>query len=723
MRVLWGIVAALAVATPAHAGSLPKVSSGHRPGPAVLYERAPRAPQLANVAPFRARPILISGASAYRRGEFLYQDYLYDSHGAAGTPDPSDPFKASDFTFSPKHGTVTYPSDPVYGNDAADLVELRVKPTAQATAFRITLNTLTDPARTATTIALGNSDAPRAWPDGAGVRSPAQYFLTVHGASAELLDAGTGKPLAPAPSVKVDLARRQITVLVARAAWNPGSATLPMRAGVGLWDTTANTYLAVGATRSAGAPGGAAAGGARIFNLAFRFHEPMPDFKSIPAGVTIADAAAGAIYLGSWWREKAQADALASGDVSAFSADVDFGKLRRKVRDDAGVPRTGPMDRIFASHRVYGQGIDYAKLCGGLTAALSAYKPCEGPLVGQLQPYAIYVPKRPLPKRDYGFTLLMHSLSANYNQYLGTRNQSELGERGQGNIVATPAGRGPDGFYRDVAEADSFEVWADVARHYKLDPGLAAATGYSMGGLGTFHMLERWPDLFARGFAVVGAGDPDADLASMRNTPIMMWNATADELVNVNTYESTIRAMESLGLRFTSFVFLAADHLTLATNDEYGPGVAFLGTHRVNRNPAHVTYVVDPETNSTRANAVADHAYWLSHLTVSKGAPRGTIDVRSLAFGRMDAPVGAAKTGVGTLDGGSRGPTPYASTTETWGKPEAQGKVDKLVVRSTGVATVTIDARRAHVTCHPVIDSAQAPGLQIKVSCPRKRRR
>src|SRR5204862_6770015 len=124
-----------------------------------------------------------------------------------------------------------------------------------------------------------------------------------------------------------------------------------------------------------------------------------------------------------------------------------------------------------------------------------------GPLVGQLQPYAIYVPKKPVPERGFGFTLLMHSLSANYNQYLGSRNQSQLGERGAGSIVATPAGRGPDGFYRDVAEADAFEVWADVARLYELDPQWSVATGYSMGGLGTFHMLSRWPDLFARGFA------------------------------------------------------------------------------------------------------------------------------------------------------------------------------------------------------------------------------
>ncbi|MEA2123225.1 MAG: hypothetical protein QOI80_7 [Solirubrobacteraceae bacterium] len=718
MRGILGVVVALAIVSPAQAGSLPKVKSGHRPGPDVLYEKAARAPQLENVAPFRAKPILVSGATAYRRGEFLYQDFLYDSHGAAGVADTSDPFTVSDYTFSPKAGSLTYPSDPVYANDAADLVELRVKPLTDATAFRITLNTLNDPEKTATTIAIGNSDELRAWPFGAGVSSHAQYFLTVHGSTAELRDAGTDAPVTPAPAAAVDTERRQIVVTVPHAAWNPGTDTVALAAGVGLWDAAAGEYLAPAASRTETTPGGAAANGARLFNLAFRGHaEPFPDLSSLPAGVTIADAAAGAKYLGSWWREKAQADTLASGDVSAFKADVDFGKLARKVRDDADVPKNGPMDRILASHRVFGQGIDYAQLCGGLAAAISAYKPCEGPLVGQLQPYALYVPDKPRPARGYGFTLLMHSLSANYNQYAGSKHQSQLGERGKGSLVATPAGRGPDGFYRDVAEADSFEVWADVARRYKLDAGLSSASGYSMGGLGTFHMLSRWPDLFARGFAVVGAGDPDEDLASLRNTPIMMWNATADELVNANTYETTVRELTALGLRFTSYVFLVADHLTLATNDEYGPGADFLGTHRVHRNPAHVTYVVDPETNSPRAGSIADHAYWLSGLTVKEGAARGTIDVRSLGFGRKDPPAGSVEDGAGTLDGGSRGPTPYASQTLAWGKAPKAARADKLVVTATDVATAVVDARRARVSCHPDVDLSAAPGLVLTVKC------
>src|SRR3954468_11475903 len=215
-RRLW-ITTALALAltaTPAAADSLPSVDSGARPGPDVLYAPAPDAPQLQNAGVWKAAPILVSGAEAYRAGEFLYQDFLFDDHGGTGPgDDPNDPFNQVENMFSPKHGTLSYPTDTAtYANNAADLVEFRVKPLSDATAFRITLNTMKVPDKVAFTVALGDSGAPVAWPHKANVVSPAAQFLTVHGSSAEPLDAATGKPLTPGPTATVDTARRQIEV-------------------------------------------------------------------------------------------------------------------------------------------------------------------------------------------------------------------------------------------------------------------------------------------------------------------------------------------------------------------------------------------------------------------------------------------------------------------------------------------------------------------------------
>ena len=120
-------LAALATALPAHAGSL-YTGPGPRPGPDILYRPLAKAPQLTNGHGWRASPILISGTSAYRKGEFLYQDFLYDDHGANGRPgrDPEDD-RIGDDDFSQPNGTYTYPTDDVYADNAADLVEFRVR--------------------------------------------------------------------------------------------------------------------------------------------------------------------------------------------------------------------------------------------------------------------------------------------------------------------------------------------------------------------------------------------------------------------------------------------------------------------------------------------------------------------------------------------------------------------------------------------------------------------
>lgn len=717
------LVSALACAAPAQgaSSSLPGASSGHRPGPDALYQPAPTAPQLENTGPWKADPILVSGTQAYRDGEWLYQDFLYDDHGAAGSGASNYPYGFSGHLYSPTAGTFTYPTDPVYANNAADLVEFRVKPLADATAFRVTLNTLKDPARTAFTIALGDSPESVAWPFGAGVSSPAKLFVTVHGGKAELTGAQG------AATATTDLERRQIEVRIPHSVWDPGTGKVRTTVGVGLWDTAANEYLAPQwGDASKDKPGGRSPLGTAIVNVGPRLNEPWPILAdpSLPVPVAptnMADSAVLGMTKAHWWRDKAQADALQQGDASPFHAEIDFSKLAAKRDDDSGVPKTGVMDRILASAYSFGQGLDPSQVCFDIAQNIDVGPKCLGRFIGNLQPYAIYVPKKPQPQNGYGLSLMLHSLSANYNQYADSRNQSQLGERGAGTIVVTPAGRGPDGFYQGIPEADTFEVWADVARRYKLDPEWTIVTGYSMGGFGTYRMLARWPDLFARGFSIVGipGSHSDDQLASLRNTPIMAWNSGADELVNISESEQAVKDLTDAGLRFQEFLFPAADHLTLATNDWYVPGVEWLGDHRVDINPPHVTYVVDPKEDSTDARAVGDHAYWTSGLAVRdpKDGRTGTFDARSDAFGVGDPEPTGVQDGAGVLEGGYHGPMPYRDRKQDWKPAPQTAKADRLVVNAANISTATVDAGRAGLSCAPELQVKSDGPLDLTIAC------
>jgi hypothetical protein len=704
----------------ASGGGLPVVGSGQRPGPDILYAAPPDAPQLQNTGVWKADPILVSGATAYRNGEFLYQDWLFDDRGAAGVPDPTATAALSGDLMSPSTGTATYPTDPVYAGNAADLVELRVKPLPDATAFRVTLNSMVDPELTAFTIALGTSSAPVPWPHGAGVASPAEQFVTVHGSTAQLVDAGSGRAPQHQPTVRVDLPRRQVEVRVPHASWNPGRTSVRLAVGTGLWDSEAGTYRVPGAEASARVPGGASPSRAALFNLAFRSDEPAPDPSVKGLGKTLGETAALARADGTWWREKSQAHALAAGDVTAFTQAVNFDKLSTRVNDDSEVPRTGAINRIFASHNVFGQGVDRSATCGRVPTT------CQGIFQGQLQPYSLYVPAKERPVDGWGLTLLLHSLSSNYNEYTSARYQSQIGERGAGSLVLTPGSRGPDGDYIDAAEADVFEAWADVARHYPLDTDWTSMTGFSMGGGGSWRLAQRWPDLFAR-IAALGAAPTDNGvqtqwMASLRNVPALAWMGLLDEGAMASgdpaVNQKAIDALGSHGVQFTYDVFPLADHVTVVNNDQMAPLAAFLGQHRVERDPRHITYVVDPRYPF--AGGTPDHAYWLSGMTVRAPGedPVAHVDVRSGGFGTGD--VGVRRTAsLGTLDGGYNGPMPYQEQGQVWLPAPPFAKTNRLQIRATNLATLTIDPKRARVDCNVDLDVVSDGPVKITLTgCP-----
>ena len=734
------LIAVLAAAIlPAAASGLSKAARSSlyagpapKPGPRLLYRKAPKpAPQLRNRGPWRAKPILVSGASAYRGGEFLYQDFLYDDFGAKGTDDPEDPRQGDD-SFSSTSGTYTYPDDGRYAQNAADLVELRVRAKRRSTLIRLTLNTLKDPALHAATIAIGGGEAV-AWPHEAGVTSPARRFLTWNGREAELLDADGTDARGPDPRARVSKRRNQVTLRVPRRAWNPKRRQVRLAAGLGLWDEAAEAYLQPRQSRTQTEPGGAGglADPPAIFNVAFRFDEPWPEVGDI--GGTLADAA--------WWRERSQARALADGDVSEFFTKVDFGKLRRGVRDSmrgerGGIPRTGPMIRVLSSRFSDGEGVDYDVDCGSTEF-------CTGQYTGRLQPYSIYVPEKPRPAGGYGLTLLLHSLGATYTQFADSDNQSQFGERGRGHIVITPLSRGPDGWYYSRAGADVFEVWADVARRYRLAPRRTAIAGYSMGGYATYKLATQFPDLFAAGQPTVGPPglgislpvgvSPPASsmttgmLPSLRHVPLMIWNGVEDELVPVAGVQAHIDALDALEYRYVFDLFTLTDHFALAVNDEYGPAADFLGERKVVRNPARVTYVRNPSMDFAGLGTKADHAYWLSGIHVRNeqaNGGRGTVDAFSHGFGRGDPPAQPTQRSAGTLTGGQFYPdpagAPYTRQSRGWGDAPGIERRRRLDLTLTNIDRVRVHMRRARLGCNANVDlESDGPARVVLVGCGR----
>src|SRR4051794_10467008 len=195
-----------------------------------------------------------------------------------------------------------------------------------------------------------------------------------------------------------------------------------------------------------------------------------------------------------------------------------------------------------------------------------------------------------------------------------------------------------------------------------------------------------------------------------------MWNNNGDELANDALYNSTVAKLDSLGYRYELDAFrpcanpacspLFPNHLQLAVNDQYQPAADFLGNAIVERNPSHVTYVLDEARNHVKLGLVGDHAYWVSGLKLrdagqrgATGDPTGQIDAVSHGFGASDRAASVTQPGVGQLEGGNLGPVQFTSRVKTWAPPTPGPRANAIDVNATNLSKASIDVKRAGVDC------------------------
>lgn len=84
----------------------------------------------------------------------------------------------------------------------------------------------------------------------------------------------------------------------------------------------------------------------------------------------------------------------------------------------------------------------------------------------------------------------------------------------------------------------------DAARAaYTVTPARTVLCGYSMGAMGTWHLLERYPEAFSA--AVPVAGFPQADLDT--TIPVHAFHSAADELFPLEKLEAQVARMRAAG--------------------------------------------------------------------------------------------------------------------------------------------------------------------------------
>lgn len=102
-----------------------------------------------------------------------------------------------------------------------------------------------------------------------------------------------------------------------------------------------------------------------------------------------------------------------------------------------------------------------------------------------------------------------------------------------------------------------------------VDPSRVYVTGISMGGYGTWEMVQRRPDLFAAAMPICGGGDV-ACAAKIKDVPIWCFHGDADGAVPVNRSRDMFNAVKALNgkIQYREYPGVGHDCWTRTYKDE-----------------------------------------------------------------------------------------------------------------------------------------------------------
>lgn len=101
----------------------------------------------------------------------------------------------------------------------------------------------------------------------------------------------------------------------------------------------------------------------------------------------------------------------------------------------------------------------------------------------------------------------------------------------------------------------TFEMIDIIKKQYNLDMDRFYIYGISMGAIGTFGLVQKFPEMFAGGYAVCGWGAPDA-APQLSKVPFWIFHGDQDDVVPVEGSRGIYNAVVAHGgkqIRYTEF--------------------------------------------------------------------------------------------------------------------------------------------------------------------------
>jgi len=224
--------------------------------------------------------------------------------------------------------------------------------------------------------------------------------------------------------------------------------------------------------------------------------------------------------------------------------------------------RTFDPDRDFsASESVASAAATGHDAFAGRTGDLKRHYMLEA--ANEIMPYRMYVPPSYNGSKAFPLIIALHGLGGTEDAFFDgyERKLPPLAEQ-HGYIVAAPLGYRVDGFYgwglgtppadpaarrvQELSEQDVMQVLQQVRRNYKIDENRIYLLGHSMGGIGTWRVAAKYPDIWAAIAPISGLGAPET-LDRIRHVPEIVVHGDDDATVNVSGSRTMVAKLKELG--------------------------------------------------------------------------------------------------------------------------------------------------------------------------------
>lgn len=105
-----------------------------------------------------------------------------------------------------------------------------------------------------------------------------------------------------------------------------------------------------------------------------------------------------------------------------------------------------------------------------------------------------------------------------------------------------------------------FELLAALERAYSTDPGSRLITGYSMGAMGTWHIISEYQDYFSAAIAISGFSAIEPERC---RTPLYALHSRADSIFDAERLQTEIDKLDSAGCKVKVDFIDGIDHYNI----------------------------------------------------------------------------------------------------------------------------------------------------------------